>query len=313
MTAPSPEVGRGPASARGYADPGYAASLAEFGEPLVLPRSDGWLLRRPIPGSDAFDAANPYPLFACRDGDGLADDLRELDGRLVSVTAVADPFGGADETHLRRAFHRVVPFKTHYVADLAEPVDRFASRRHLESGRRALERMTVDVCADPSSELDTWVELYDHLIARAGLRGIKRFSRAAFARQLALPGLVMFRARADGRVLGLDLWYVHGEVATGHLVALREEAYPMRAGYGLKLFLLRHFREHVRFVNLGGSAGLAPDGGDGLAAFKRGWSNTTRTAFLCGRVGDPTRYAELARGSGHDGTDYFPAYRRGEF
>jgi hypothetical protein len=67
--------------ATGYSHPAYAASLSEFGAPLELPRSGGWLLRRAIPGSDACDAMGPYPLFACRSPAGLAEDLRELDGR----------------------------------------------------------------------------------------------------------------------------------------------------------------------------------------------------------------------------------------
>ena len=34
----------------GYLHPRYAASLSEFGDPLHLPRSGGWLLKRPVGG-----------------------------------------------------------------------------------------------------------------------------------------------------------------------------------------------------------------------------------------------------------------------
>jgi hypothetical protein len=299
--------------AAGYGHPGYAESLSEFGTPFELPRSSGWLLRRSITRNAACDAMGPYPMFACRNADGLTEDIRDLDGRLVSVALVPDPFSSLSEDTLRTAFHHVVPFKTHFVADLAEPIERFTSSSHRSFGRRALRRMTVDVCPDPHAELDTWVGLYDQLIARHSLTGIKRFSRAAFARQLALPGMVMFRAQAEGRTIGMDLWYVHGEVATGHLVAISEEGYALRASYGLKLYLLEYFRDRVRYVNLGGAAGLVTDGSDGLSAFKRGWSNEMRTTFLCGRICDPARYAELWRARGAEQSSYFPAYRAGEF
>ena len=298
----------------GYAHCGYARSLAEFGEPLVLPRSGGWLLRRAIPGAaGAYDAMGPYPLFSCRDGAALAADVEELDGQLVSVSLVADPFGGLAETDLRRAFHQVLPFKTHFVADLSQPVEEFASASHRSFGRRALRQMTVEVCPDPLVELDAWCRLYDHLIARHGLTGIKRFSRRAFAQQPALPGMVMFRARVDDRVIGLDLWYVHGNVATGHLVAISDEGYALRASYGLKLYLLEYFSGRVRYANLGGGAGLDGDRSDGLSAFKRGWSNATRTAYFCARVCDAARYEALARARGAEVSSYFPAYRQGEF
>ena len=63
------------------------------------------------------------------------------------------------------------------------------------------------------------VGLYAHLTERHGITGIRAFSRAAFARQLAVPGLVMFRAAAAGETVGLHLWYVQDDVAYGHLGA----------------------------------------------------------------------------------------------
>ena len=35
--------------------------------------------------------------------------------------------------------------------------------------------------------------------------------------------------------------------------------------------------------------------------------------FFCGRVLDPSRYDEILRERGLRQTDYFPAYRQGEF
>ena len=64
----------------GYAHPAYAHSLAEFGSPRPLPRSGGWLLERPIPGSPYRDAMGCYPLFAAQDWSRLYSDLDEISG-----------------------------------------------------------------------------------------------------------------------------------------------------------------------------------------------------------------------------------------
>ncbi len=40
----------------GYLHPGYAESLAEFGTPRLLPRSEGWALEREAPGFPFRDA-----------------------------------------------------------------------------------------------------------------------------------------------------------------------------------------------------------------------------------------------------------------
>ncbi|HSS29061.1 MAG TPA: hypothetical protein VLL50_14020, partial [Usitatibacter sp.] len=63
----------------GYAHPGYAGSLAEFGTPRELPASGGWLLEREIPGGGR-DAMGCYPLLCCRDWRALREDLDSLEG-----------------------------------------------------------------------------------------------------------------------------------------------------------------------------------------------------------------------------------------
>lgn len=106
--------------AGGYADPAYAASLTEVGEQLLLPRCGGSILVRPTPRFDYADAIGPYPLFACANWSGLADDLSELRDELVSVSLVADPFGAWTVEELRASFpDLMVPFKEHHVVDLS--------------------------------------------------------------------------------------------------------------------------------------------------------------------------------------------------
>jgi len=70
----------------GYLHPGYAASLAEFGEPRLLPISGAWVLQRSIGGSPHRDAIGCYPLFGCINWERLSDDLDAIGSDLVALS-----------------------------------------------------------------------------------------------------------------------------------------------------------------------------------------------------------------------------------
>ena len=95
--------------------------------------------------------------------------------------------------------------------------------------------------------------------------------------------MVMFKAESQGAIIGLDLWYVQGEVAYGHLVALNSLGYQLRASYALKWFYSNTLPT-VHWLDLGAAAGTAAESKDGLSQFKRGWSTGTRTVYFCGRI-----------------------------
>jgi hypothetical protein len=301
------------AAAFGYGHPSYAASLAELGTPRRLPGSGGWVLARCIPRADARDGMGCYPLFVCEDWRALEADLDAIDD-LVSLSLVTDPFGNYDETVLKRSFRDVVvPFKAHFVTDLRRPFSDIVSRHHRYYARKALDRVVVERCDAPENYLDDWVGLYAELAARHTLRGITAFSRAAFARQLRVPGLVMFRAVCDGTTVGAHLWYRHGDVAQSHLAAVNARGYEVMASYALHAHAMEALASEVSWLNLGSGAGLVASAGDGLAKFKRGWATGTRQAYFCGRILDRTRYEALAAPHREQAGSYFPAYRFGEF
>ncbi len=297
----------------GYLHPAYGASLAEFGKPRVLPRSGGQVLERAIGGTGLRDALGCYPLFCCRDWQVLGEDLADLaEEGLVSVGCVADPFGSHTPQLLERTFDRVTRFKDHYVADLSSP-GRVGARRHRDYARQALRAMTVERVAEPARHLAEWIAAYDTLVRRHRLTGIHAFSSKSFARQLAVPGIVMFRAVREGRPVGAQLWYVQGEVAYNHLQASTDEGYAHRAAYALAAAAIEELAGEVRWLDFGGGVGTTAAGGDGLSAFKRRWATGTRPAYFCGRALDAARYAELSAQRGLGDTSYFPAYRVGEF
>jgi hypothetical protein len=256
-----------------------------------------------------------YPLFVCGNWAELHLDLEAVAAAdLVSVALVTDPFGDYDEAYLRECFPDLVrPFKDHFVTDLRRPVRQIVSKHHRYYARRALKQVVVTRCPEPMQFLDEWVALYATLIERHQFRGIKAFSRAAFSSQLSLPGLVLFQATFQGSTVGAHLWYVQGEVAYSHLAAFSPLGYELMVSYGLYWSALSYFVDRVRWLQLGAGAGISRRGTDGLRQFKQGWATGTRIAYLCGRIFDHESYEEIVRARGVGATEYFPAYRKGEF
>lgn len=296
----------------GYFSAAYAQSLADFGKPLALPRSGGWLLERPIGETLLRDMMGPYPLFACQDWNGLPGDLEEIEG--VSVALVADPFGEWSPDLLARCFpDRCTPFKQHFVTDVQGPSNPQLSKHHRYYARRALKALTIDIFEGPAlAELtDEWTSLYSYLTSRHGLTGIKAFSASSFAAQMKVPGMTLLRAQEGGVTVGAHMWIVQNGIAYSHLAATNPQGYRALAPYALYAAAIEHFRDRVTVLNLGGAAG-SNDADDGLARFKRGWSNRTIPVFFCGRILDRAAYDALARTAGGAEQSYFPAYRMGE-
>jgi len=281
----------------------------------LLPECGGWILERQIPNSQHIDAMGCYPLFLCQDWSHLQHDLENMGGGLVSVTLVIDPLAECNHELLRRCFPDVfLPFKQHFVVDLTRKPETFVHPHHRRNARKAQREMEVDRCERPIDFLQEWVDLYEGLIARHQITGIPAFSPAAFAKQLAVPGIEMFRATQDGALLGMVLWYQQGNRAYYHLGAYNANGYELGASFALFDFAINYFAgSGTEWLNLGSSAGITPAATDGLRRFKQGWSTGVQTAYLCGRILDRARYAELVEARGVSSTKYFPAYRAGEF
>jgi hypothetical protein len=295
----------------GYRHPGYAAALAEFGEPWYLPGCDGHVLVRHIGDSSWRDAMGPYPLFSCRDWKLLAADVDALRGDLVSLSIVADPFGDYECADLARTFETIIPFKDHYVVDLERPPGSYVSRHHRYYARRALKNLEVEVCEQPADFVSDWSDLYQQLILRHRIKGIQAFSRESFARQLKVPGMVAIKVREKNLLVGAHLWYVDGAVAYSHLAASSIRGYQLGCHYAAYACALEHFRSRTRWLDLGAGAGVRSSN-DGLTRFKEGWATGTRTAYFCGAVLNDKHYSELVATRSAAESAYFPAYRTGE-
>jgi hypothetical protein len=273
------------------------------------------MLEREIPGFPYRDGMGCYPLFSCQDWSQLHLDVEHIGDDLVSIALVTDPFGDYDEASLRQSFgDRVIPFKEHYIIDLERPIDTFASKHHRRYAQKALRMIRVEHCEEPERFADDWTDLYAALVQRHSITGLAAFSRESFLRQLRVPGVVAFRAIDREKTVGMLLWYVQGRVGYYHLGASSPEGYNLRASFALFWFAVEYFAATGnRWLDLGAGAGVKANGTDGLSRFKRGWCTGTRTAYFCGRVLNPAVYTKVAKARRISGTDYFPAYRKGEF
>jgi lipid II:glycine glycyltransferase (peptidoglycan interpeptide bridge formation enzyme) len=159
------------------------------------------------------------------------------------------------------------------------------------------------------------VRLYAKLVERHNLRGIKAFSRNAFALQFEVPGLMAFRATRNGRTIGMHLWYLQSSIAYSHLSAFDDEGYSLRAAYALHWHAIQQFKRYrtrnVRWIDLGAGAGVDEAEDDGLTTFKRGWATAHRMKYFCGVTFDPEAYALLSAAN-KGRSSYFPLYRMGE-
>ena len=289
----------------GYGHALYAEALSEIGDVVLMPESGGHLLLRPIPGTDLRDAVGCYPLFVCGDWARLEDDFASIRDLAVSAALVTDPFGNYTPAGLERLFDVVLPFKEHVIVDFRSDWQRSMSKHHRYYARRALRTIDVEL-VEGAAILDDWMRLYATLIGRHGIEDGRRFSRASFVKQMKVPGLLAFAAKLDGVVVAMHLWYVDGDAAYSHLLAIDPAGYEHAASYALYFRALDTLATMTSRATLGGSAGMT-NSGSPLLRFKRGWSAHRQPVYFCGKVLDREAYDRLAA---HGARSHFPAYRQ---
>jgi hypothetical protein len=287
-----------------YNDALYARTLAHVGAPFWwVPEWGAGLIMRQIPGGGT-DVVGTYPITVFKEGADIAGGLERLRAAgFVSVTLVCDDFHRPD--HLP-GFDVVREFKSHYLH--RGPGNSFGNGYYPhQEHRRKIRRAKRDVvCREISlkAHLNEWCALYDCLIRRHILTGVHAFPRESFAALSEIEGITAIGGFVGDEMVCCNIWAVHEGRAHSHLVASNEKGYELRAAYAVTDFAMRHFMD-CDVINLGGPAGNG-DADDGLAQFKRGFSNATAPAWICGAVLNREAYDALSAGKT---TDYFPAYR----
>ena len=297
----------------GYVHASYAASFAELGQPRELPGCHGWVILQPVAGFPYRDARGCYPLFACQDWSQLPEDLEALNGEIISLAMVMDPFGSYDQALLKRCFPEVLlAYKEHYVIDLERWQTASLPDNHQRNVKRAVQQVRVEECKHPLAWSEDWTGLYANLVRRHTIHGAAAFSSETLIRQLQVPGIVMFRAAHGRATVGMVVWYVQGQVGYYHLGAYSDLGYELRASFALFFHSIDYFSNRLRYLNLGAGAGVNSSRAGGLERFKRGWATGTRTAYFCGRIYDRIHYDEVAAARGVSGDNFFPIYRKDE-
>ncbi|MGH1365018.1 MAG: GNAT family N-acetyltransferase [Calditrichia bacterium] len=296
----------------GYANEQYAASLSEFGSLLHLPAAGGWLIKREIPETNYSDAMGLYPLFQCNDWQALEKDFEWLREVVSSIVLVCDPLEQVSVEQLKDLFPDCCnAFKQHFLIDLNLKPENFVSSHHRYYSRYATKRCSIQREPYSAECLTDWMALYQNLITRQNIIGIQCFSEEAFRQQLQMEDIDIFTARANGSVVGMQLWIRHQDRAYHHLSAYSEAGYANRCSYGLLWRAIQEYKKaDYSWLNLGGTAGAVASQ-NGLAAFKKGWSTTAETAWLCGKILCADSYRRLMDRRGTKATSYFPAYRAG--
>ncbi len=286
----------------GYASAAYLRALGQV--PLPLGATGGHLTVRPF-GTQT-DLAGPYPIFTCQNWSALAGAVETLPPGPVTLTLVADPFNPLGDVGLSKIFPLCRKLHDHWVIDLSALPS--LSRHHAQKLRRAKPLRIEAGPADPTFG-PAWAGLYANLIERKDIRDARAFSPENLSAQLSVPGAHLVTGWDGETLLGADLYYLDGAQAFAHLSAYAPEGYARSVSYPMLAAAVDYLKPRVSVIDLGGApAGAA---GQGIAAFKAGWTLQTRPSFLCGKVLDPAAYASLSPDAG--ATDYFPAYRAGEF
>jgi hypothetical protein len=300
------------ASTHPYAASDYARALGDGTRAALQVEEWGsFVLTREIPPRGAGgatglrDAMGVYPMTPLHKQADLKAGLERLRAQgLVSVVLVPDPLASPERSQLAGAFGLCRPFKTHYLVNRAAGA--YApSKHHRAEIRRAERRCRVELVR-LADHLPAWSQLYHGLVARHAITGVAAFSEAYFAALSRDPCMIALAAYVGHEISAMTIWFEHAGVGYNHLGASNAVGYANGANYALYDAAMAHFSQ-AAVLNLGGGAGSHDDPSDGLAVFKRGFTNAEVEALLCGAVLDQDRYAALA--ADRPPTAYFPAYR----
>jgi hypothetical protein len=303
------------AEKKGYLNKTYAEAFKQIGNPIKLKYSNGWILKRKIPGTKYYDAMGCYPLFMCLSWVNLHRDIKEIENDLVSLSVVTDPFGNFNENILYNTFVDVViPFKEHFIIDLNKFIEQKVSKNHQRNSKKSLKNLDIEICQEPDKYIKDWIDLYENLKERHTIKGITKFSNYSFEKQFKVPGLTKFIAKHNNQVLGMVLFYENDDKVYYHLASYCDLGYKMNASFAIFWEAIKYYKkENYRWIDLGAGEGLKPDSSDGLTRFKKGWATDKKNVYFCGKIFDKELYNKIVKSKNHTNEKYFPAYRKGEF
>ena len=276
----------------GYRHPLYAESFSGIGTPIFLPKSRGWLIKRKIPGTECYDAMGPYPLFFCEDWKKLFIDIKALSNELIALSFVIGPLEVFPVKVFQDFFDIFYEYRLHYLLDTELPLEKVITTGRRRDALKSLQEVKVEKILSPEIDLREWCYLYQNLIVKHQITGIRAFSRESFEKQLAIPDTHYFRVMYQEQVVGGALFYLQDDAAYYHLAAQTNRGYELHSGYAAMWTAINELSSKVRWIELQGGSSTNENKLDGLSEFKFGWSNAQRKSWFCGKILNAQRYAE---------------------
>jgi hypothetical protein len=291
-----------------YCSKKYAESFKEVGmEPIYLPNNDIWLVKRPIPGANLYDAANCYPVFPfSKDIDFIKDIDTFKQHNIVSLVLVSDVFTQNACINLSNQFNYVIEYKPHYIIDLKVDEIKYTShhRQYVKKANQYCETKFISL----KEYIDEWKELYNVLIEKHSLTGVHKFSKSFFAEIATLDKLYMIGAFIEKKLVSAMLWIEYDGFIYSFLGASSSEGYDKMCAYAVYDYSIKYFKEKkFTAIDLGGGAGVQKSSA-GLSFFKKGFSNKELYCYIYGMIIDHEAYINLSKDKNNT-IKYFPLYR----
>jgi len=243
--------------------------VGEWGTYVLVRERDGGVRR----------ATGMRPLTALDPGGDLSAGLDTLRrAGISSISLVTDPMWSPEPSVLEGAFAACRPFRTFYVVDREAEIH--FHKRHRNRLNQALRVCTAAELA-LTEQLPRWHELYAQNVAAREIG--QPFSPAYFERIAALPSLRTIAVLVDDEIVTMTLWLRHHDTLYFHEGASSFKGYESSAGYVAFARAIEHAGA-CRYLLLGGSGGAHDDRLDGLAMFRRGFSNASALSYVCSAI-----------------------------
>ncbi len=260
-----------------YCSPAYAAAQLEAGsEVLAVPEWGTHLLVRRGPGGRRM-AVGGRPFTSLDPNSDLAAGLEYLRrAGISSVSLVTDPMWSPDRPTLESGFDICRRFKETYFLDRGAGPPQISKRHRnrINNARRSGELQEISF----ADHLDRWRELYHYNVANRQIP--QPLSDSYFEQLAAFRELRTFAVLVDGAIVTITTWIRHEDTLYFHDAASSPEGHAASASY-VAFAHVAEALDDCRYVFLGGAAEFFDDPLDGLARFKRGFSNGSAVSYLC--------------------------------
>lgn len=250
-----------------------------FEEPGVQPlRVEGWdahvLVRGGPGGARHAIGVRPFaPLEPNCDVRAGLDALQRAGIATVSLTT--DPMWCPEPSVLEADFDSCRAFRDHYLVDREAGVHfRKRHRNRVNQARRVGEVREISL----PEHLERWFELYQLNVDNRQIP--QPFSRTYFERLAGIADLRTIAVVVADEIVNITLWFRHADTFYFHDGASSETGFETSAAYAAFAHAIEEAAD-CRYVLLGGSSGFRDEPLDGLAVFKRGFSNATVVSYLC--------------------------------